>query len=67
MAEEGYVHPGPFFFQPDPRTRLFAPAKAERLIRRGPRRYFMVGRKPDGGSVEVRLAGGASFHMEGFF
>ena len=56
--------PGPFFYQPDPDKRFFVAATAEKLVRRGPRKYFMVGRKPDGGEVEVRL-GAVTFEMEG--
>jgi hypothetical protein len=66
IFEEGYVCPGPFFFQPDPQRRFFVPAKAEKLVRRSPGRYFMVGKQPDGREVEVRLTFG-TFHMEGFF
>jgi hypothetical protein len=40
--------------------------RAEKLVRRGPRKYFLVGKKPDGSRVEIRLTAG-SFHMEGFF
>jgi hypothetical protein len=56
----------PWFFQPDPEKPVFAAARAEKLVRRGAREYFMVGRRPDGREVEVRLTSG-SFHMEGFF
>jgi hypothetical protein len=62
--EEGDVHPSPFFYQPDPRKAFFVPAKPEKLVRRGPRHYFMVGKKPDGREVEVRLTAGR-LHMEG--
>ena len=55
IFKEDDVHPGPFFYQPDPNKPCFAAARAERLVRRGPREYFMVGRKPDGREVEVRL------------
>jgi hypothetical protein len=58
------VHPSPFFYQPDPRKPLFVPAKAEKFVRRSPREYFLVGRKPDGREVEVRLSAGA-FRMDG--
>jgi hypothetical protein len=64
IFEEGDVHPSPFFYQPDPRKAFFVPAKAEKLVRRGPREYFIVGTKPDGREVEVRLTAG-TFHMEG--
>jgi hypothetical protein len=64
--EEGDVRRNPWFFQPDPEKPLFVVARAEKLVRRGPREYFMVGRKPDGREVELRLTSG-TFHMEGFF
>jgi hypothetical protein len=63
IFEEGDVHPGPFYYQPDPQKPFFVPARAEKLVRRGPREYFMVGRKPDGHEVEVRLTAG-TFRME---
>jgi hypothetical protein len=66
IFDEGGVHPSPWFFQPDPQKRFFVPAKAEKLVRRNPREYFMVGKKPDGSPVEIRLTA-RSFHMEGFF
>jgi hypothetical protein len=66
IFEEGDVHASPWFFQPDPQRPFFVPAKAERLVRRGSRNYFMVGKKRDGSAVEVRLTAG-SFHMEGLF
>ena len=66
IFEEGDVHASPWFFQPDRGKPFFVPAKAERLVRRGSRDYFMVGKKPDGSAVEVRLTAG-SFHMEGSF
>ncbi len=47
--------PGPFFYQPDPTKPFFVPARPEKLVRRGPREYFIVGRKPDGSEVEARL------------
>jgi hypothetical protein len=37
--------------------------KLERLVRRGRREYIMIGKKADGGPVEIRL-GAASFRME---
>jgi hypothetical protein len=66
IFEEDDVRWSPWFFQPDPEKPLFVAAKAEKLVRRAPRHYFMVGRKPDGSTVEVRLTSG-TFHMEGFF
>lgn len=62
-SEEGDA-PSPFFYQPDPQKAFFVPAKAEKLVRRGARQYFMVGRMPDGREVEVRLSAGG-FHMPG--
>jgi hypothetical protein len=67
IFDEGDVHASPWFFQPDRGKPNFVPAKAEKLVRRGSRDYFMVGRKPDGSAAEVRLCGGVSFHMEGLF
>ncbi|HEY3051257.1 MAG TPA: hypothetical protein VGJ40_05970 [Gaiellaceae bacterium] len=67
IFDEGGVHPSSWFFQPDPQKPFFVAAKAERLVRRGPRNYFMVGKKPDGSAVEVRLTATGSFHMEGLF
>jgi hypothetical protein len=51
---------------PHPKKPIFVQPKAEKLVRRGPRKYFIVGKKPDGSSVEIRLAAG-SFHMDGLF
>ncbi len=62
IFDEDEAHRGPFFFQPDPEKPLFVPAKAEKLVRRGPCEYFMIGRKPDGREVEVRLTS-VSFKM----
>ena len=58
------MHPGPFFVQPDPEKPFFVPAKAEKLVRRGPCEYFLVGKKPDGREVEVRLTS-VRFRIEG--
>jgi hypothetical protein len=60
------VVPGPFYYRPDPKKPIWTHAKPEKLVRRGPRHYLVVGTKPDGARVEARLAAG-SFHMEGFF
>jgi hypothetical protein len=48
---------------PDKPEKLVQP-KAEKLVRRGPRRYFLLGKTPDGRPVEIRLVAGA-FLMEG--
>lgn len=61
--EEGDVHRSPWYSQQDPRKPFFVPARAIRLIRRSPRDYFMIGKRPDGSEVEVRLTAGA-FRME---
>jgi hypothetical protein len=45
----------PFFFQPDPEKPFFVAAKPEKLVRRGPREYYLAGTKPDGERVEARL------------
>jgi hypothetical protein len=66
IFEEGDVHPSPWFFQPDPQKPFFVAVKGEKLVRRGPREYFMLGKKPDGSPVEIRLTAG-SFHMEDLF
>ena len=55
FEENDLPHPGPFFYQPDPEKPFFVPAKAEKLVSRGPREYFLVGRTPDGNEVEARL------------
>lgn len=64
IFEDDDVRPGPFFYQPNPEKPFFVAAKAEKLVRRGPCEYFMVGRKPDGREVEVRLRS-VTFNMEG--
>ena len=58
------MHPSPWYSQPDPEKPFFVPATAKKLVRRGPRDYFMVGAAPDGGEVELRLSAGV-FTMEG--
>ena len=55
---------GPFFFQPNPEKPFSVAAKAEKLVRRGPCEYFIVGKKPDGREVEARLTA-ATFKVEG--
>jgi hypothetical protein len=46
-----------WYWQPDPRKQFFVCAKPTKLVRRG-REYFMLGKKPDGAEVEIRLAAG---------
>ena len=58
------MHPGPFFYQPDPEKPFFVQSKAERLVHRGPCDYFLVGKTPDGREVEARLTS-VTFKMEG--
>jgi hypothetical protein len=50
---------GPFFYRPDPRGDIWCAAKPVRLVRRGPREFYLVGRRPDGEEVEARLMPGA--------
>ena len=57
---------GPFSYQPNPKRAYWCQLKPEKLVRRGPRHYVVVGSKPDGTRVETRLTAG-SVHMEGFF
>ena len=54
----------PWFSQPDPEKAYYVAAKAEKLVRRGPREYVMVGKKPDGSEVEVRLTPTATIRMD---
>jgi hypothetical protein len=49
---------------PQRREPYFVQPKVEKLVRRGPREYVMVGTKPDGEPIEVRLAP-ASFRSMG--
>ena len=44
--EQDGMRPEPFFAQP----------KVEKLVQRGPRRYFLVGKTADGRPVEIRLS-----------
>lgn len=46
---------GPFFYRPDPDREAWTAAKPVRLVKRGPRHFYLVGRKPDGEEVETRL------------
>ena len=55
---------GPFFYQPNPEKQFFVAAKAEKLLRRGPCEYVLVGKKPDGRRVEARLTS-VTFEIEG--
>jgi hypothetical protein len=55
MSLDDRAGPDSFFFQPDPAKGVFVAAKPEKLVRRGPREYYLVGRKPDGRLVEARL------------
>jgi hypothetical protein len=59
MFEESKPDPGPFFYQPDPEKLFFVAAKPERLVRRGPCEYFLVGTMPDGQRVEAQLGSGS--------
>jgi hypothetical protein len=49
---------------PHPEKPIFVQPKVEKLVRRGPRDYFIIGKKPDGSPVEIRLSA-VSFQMEG--
>ena len=50
---------GPFNYQPYPeKPGYHAQAKAEKLVRRGPREFYIIARKPDGSRTEVRLLPG---------
>ncbi len=55
---------GPLFYRLglDPTEPHYVAAKAEKLVQRGPREYYLVGRKPDGTQVEARLTN-LSFRM----
>ena len=46
------------------RKRFWAQPKAEKLIRRGPHHYVIVGKTPEGRPVEIRLSP-VKFTMEG--
>jgi hypothetical protein len=58
------VTPQPFYDQPDPAQEYYVQPKAEKLVRRGPREYYIIARKRDGSRIEVRLLG-ARLQMEG--
>jgi hypothetical protein len=55
VSDEGDVRPAPFFYQPNPDKPFFVSAKAEKLVCRGPREYYMVGKMPDGSEAEAQL------------
>jgi hypothetical protein len=63
-------HAYPLFYDTlfaDLRSALTTAADTcSKLVRRSRRDYFIVGKKPDCGPVEIRLTGG-SFHVEGLF
>ncbi len=44
----------PVYFQPDDKPYQVQ-AKPEKLVRRGPRAYYLIARKSDGSRMEVRL------------
>jgi hypothetical protein len=53
---------GPIFCRPDPEKLFFVAAKPKKLVRRGPRKFFLVGIRPDGERVEAQL-GAATLQM----
>jgi hypothetical protein len=61
MAE---AEPVPIFYQPDPEVPRWIMGKLERLERRGPCEYVIVGRTDDGRPAEGRIAP-MSFQMRG--
>jgi hypothetical protein len=63
IPREGDGDFGPFFYQLDPKRQFFVPAKPEKLVRRGPCEYFLVGTKPDGERVEACLTS-VTFRMD---
>ena len=54
-GDEDDIDPGPFFVRPDAEKAFWVQPKIERLVRRGPREYFLVARAPDGREVATRL------------
>jgi hypothetical protein len=54
----------PFFVEPDPERPFFVQPKGEKLVRRRPCEYFIIGRTPDGRPIEIRLTP-FTFTMEG--
>jgi hypothetical protein len=46
---------GPLFYQPDPDVPRWIVGKPERLDRRGPCEYVIVGRTHDGRPAEARI------------
>ena len=47
--------PSPFLYQPDPDKPSWIQAKGNRLERRAPGEYFIVGRTHDGRTAEARV------------
>ena len=63
MVDESKQEPcGPFMSRLDPALVQVTP---ERLERRGPRGFYIVGKTRDGYAVENKLSGGATFVMRG--
>ena len=58
------MHRSDWYWQPDPSKPFFVCAKPTKLVRRGRREYFMLGKKPDGAEVEIRLSAGR-FEIQG--
>ncbi|HVD26517.1 MAG TPA: hypothetical protein VNB86_11050 [Gaiellaceae bacterium] len=58
------MHRSDWYWQPDPSKPFFVCAKPTKLVRRGRREYFMLGKKADGAEVEIRLSAGR-FEIEG--
>jgi hypothetical protein len=48
--------PGPLFYQPDPSKPSWIAGKCERLERRGPGHFVIVGKTLDDRRAEARLA-----------
>jgi hypothetical protein len=47
----------PFYYRPDPDELYCVQATGGKLVRRGPRAYFIVWTKADGEAAETPLAG----------
>jgi hypothetical protein len=56
---------GPFFRQPDPSKPWWIVGKCERLERRGPHEFVIVGKTFDGRAAEARIVP-LTFEMRGF-